>query len=142
MPIQRQYMTKLLTRLQLQFSLNSNFSDHTFHHNFKDCVSPICHCGAETAVLPLFANERSKLCDVYQINASIKNLNEKSLTDVLLHGSDRFNYSKSKQTLLHTICYIQATKYFERPLFDQCYFRSITTVVFFSNMPAKALSTI
>ena len=96
MPIQRQYMTKLLT----------------------------------------------KLCDVYQINASIKNLNEKSLTDVLLHGSDRFNYSKSKQTLLHTICYIQATKYFERPLFDQCYFRSITTVVFFSNMPAKALSTI
>ena len=54
------YMTKLLTRLQLQFSLNSNFSDHTFHHNFKDCVSPICHCGAETdtAVLPLFANKR------------------------------------------------------------------------------------
>ena len=68
-----------------------------------------------------FANERQKLRDnVYRIDASIKNLNEESLIDVLLYGSDRFNDSKNKQILLHTIWYIQATKRFERPLIDQC----------------------
>ena len=58
--------------------------------------------------------------DVYRMDASIKNLNEESLIDVLLYGSDRFNDSKNKQILLHTICYIQATKRFERSLIDQC----------------------
>ena len=66
-----------------------------------------------------FWNERQKLCeDVYRTDASIKNLNEDSLTDVLLYGSDRFNDSKIKQILFHTIYYIQASKRFERPLID------------------------
>ena len=85
-------------------------------------------CGAETEttshfflLFQFFANERQKLCDdVYSLDASIKPLNEESLIDVLLHSSDRFNNSKNKQILLHTICYIQATKRFERPLIDQC----------------------
>ena len=67
-----------------------------------------------------FANERQELRDyLYRIDASIKNLNENSLIDVLLYGSDRFNDSENKQTLLHTVCYIQATKRSERPLIDQ-----------------------
>ena len=44
----------------------------------------------------------------------------KSLIDVLLYGSDRFNDSKNKQILLHTVCYSQATKRFEGRLIDQC----------------------
>ena len=88
----------------------------------------MCDCGAETETTShfflrcqLFANERQKLLDdVYRIDASIKNLNEESLIDVLLYGSDRFNDSKNKQILLYTICYIQATKRFEGPLIDQC----------------------
>ena len=68
-----------------------------------------------------FSNERQKIRDdVYRLDASIKQLNEESLIDVLLHGSDRFNDSENKQILLCTICYIQATKRFERPLIDQC----------------------
>ena len=68
-----------------------------------------------------FANERQKLRDnVYRIDDSIKNLNEESLINVLLRGPDRLNGSKNKQTLLHTICYIQVTKRFERHLIDQC----------------------
>ena len=72
-----------------------------------------------------FANERQKLGDdVYWIDASIKNLNEsllkESLKNVVLYGSDRFNDSKNKQILLHTIGYIQAIKRFERPLIGQC----------------------
>ena len=85
-------------------------------------------CGAEKETTShfflrcqLFANEREKLRDdVYWLDASIKHLNEEPLIDVLLHGSDRFNDSKNKQILLHTIFHIQATKRFERPLIDQC----------------------
>ena len=102
---------KLLTRLRLQFS---HLNEHKFCHNFKDFVSPMCDCGAETETAShfylrcqIFANERQNLRDdVYWIDASIKNLNEESLTDVLLYGSDRFNHSKNKQILLYTICYI------------------------------------
>ena len=84
-------------------------------------------CGAETETTShfflrcqFFANERQKPRDVYRMDASIKDLNEESLIDVLLYGSDKFNDSKNKQILLHTICYIQGTKRFERPLIDQC----------------------
>ena len=116
---------KLLTRLRLQFS---HLNEHEFRHNFKDCVNPMCDCGAEIETTShfflhchFFANERQKLLDdVYRIEASIKNLNEESLIDVLLYGSDRFNDSKNKQILLQTICYIQANKRFERLLIDQC----------------------
>ena len=80
----------------------------------------MCDCGAETGTTSpfflrcqFFANERQKLLDdVYWINASTENLNEESLIDVLLNGLDRLNDSKNKQILLHTICYIQATKRF------------------------------
>ena len=68
-----------------------------------------------------FANERQKLRDdVCRIDDTIKNLNEESLIDVLLYGSGSLNDSKNKQIVLHTICYTQATKRFERPLIDQC----------------------
>ena len=88
----------------------------------------MCDCGTETETIShfflryqFFANGRQKLLDyVYRIDASVKNLNEESLIDVLLYGSDWFNDSKNKQILLHTICYIQATKRFERALIDQC----------------------
>ena len=99
---------KLLTRLRLQFS---HLNEHKFHHNFKDWVSPMCDCCAETETTShfflrcqFFANERQEpRDDVYRMDASIKHLNEESLIDVLLYGSDKFNDSKNKQILLHTI---------------------------------------
>ena len=116
---------KLLTKLRLQLS---HLNEHKFRHNFKDFVSSLCDCGAEIETTShfflrcqFFANKRQKLRDdVYRTDPSIKKLNEEFLTDVLLYGSDRFNDSRNKQILLHTICYIQATKHFERPLIDQC----------------------
>ena len=91
---------KLLARLRLQFS---HLNEHKSRHNLKDCLSPMCDCGAETGTIShfflrcqFFANERQKLLDdVYRIDASIKNLNEESLIDVLLYGSGRFNDSKN-----------------------------------------------
>ena len=92
---------KLLTSLRLQFS---HLNKYKFRHNFKDCVSPMCDCGAETETTShfflrcqFFANERQKLCDdVYRLAASIKHLNEEPLIYLLLHDSDRFNDSKNK----------------------------------------------
>ena len=65
----------------LQFS---HLNEHKYCHNFKDCVSPMCDCGAETETTShfflrcqFFANERQKLRDdVYQLDVSIKHLNE------------------------------------------------------------------
>ena len=62
---------KLLTRLRLQFS---HLNEPKFRHNFKECVSPMCDCGAETETIghfflhcQFFANEIQKLRDdVYQ----------------------------------------------------------------------------
>ena len=115
---------KMLTRLRLQFS---HLNEHKFCHNFKDCVSPMGDFSAETKTTSnlflscqFFANERQELRHyLYRIDASIKNLNENSLIDVLLYGSDRFNDSENNKILLHTVCYIQATKRSERPLIDQ-----------------------
>ena len=81
---------KLLTKLRVQLS---HLSEDKFRHNFKDCVSPMCDCGAETETTShfflrcqFFANERQKLRDdVYRLDASIKHLNEESLIDVLLY---------------------------------------------------------
>ena len=117
---------KLFTRLRLEFN---HFNEHKFCHNFKDCVSPMRDCGAETETAchfflccQYFANERQMLHDnVYWLDASIKNLNEESLIDVLFYSSDRYNESKNKQILLHKTYYIQSTKRFEDLLLtDQC----------------------
>ena len=68
-----------------------------------------------------FANTRQKLHDnVYWINASVKNLNEESLIDVLLYGSDKYKNSKNKQILFNKIYYIQSAKRFETLFIDQC----------------------
>ena len=91
-------------------------------------MSPMCDCSSETETTShfflrctFFANERQKLSDnVYQTDDSVKTLNEESLIDVLLKGSNRLNGSKNKQILLHAICYMQGTKCFERPLIIQC----------------------
>ena len=88
----------------------------------------MCDCVTETETTShffsrcqFFANERKKLHgNVYQIDASIKNLNEEPLIDVQLYGLDRYFNSITKQTLLHKMCYIQSNKRFERPLIDQC----------------------
>ena len=42
---------KLLRRYQLQFN---QLNEHKFHHNFKDCVSHMCDCVAETETTSYF----------------------------------------------------------------------------------------
>ena len=44
---------KLLTRLRLQFG---HLNDQKFRHNFKDCLSLMCDCGAETETTVTFSH--------------------------------------------------------------------------------------
>ena len=106
---------KLLTRLPLHFS---HPNEHKCRHNFKDFVSPMCGCGSCVTNI-LQTRDKSSVMMFSRLDASIKHLNEGSSIDVLLYGSDRFNDNKNTQILLHTICFIQATKGFERPLIEQ-----------------------
>ena len=65
---------------------------------------------------PCFVTERQKfLNNVYDKHFSSQNLNEESMTDILLYGCDKFNESDNKEILLHTIEYIKPSKRFERP---------------------------
>ena len=85
-------------------------------------------CGKETETTghfflhcPFFANERKQLLNgLYKRHPSLQNFNAKSVIDILLHESDKFNESEHKEILLHTVNYIKSTKCFERPLIDQC----------------------
>ena len=68
-----------------------------------------------------FLQKKEKFHDnIYRIDALIKNLNEESLIDLLVYVLDKYNDSTNKQILLHTICYIQSTRRFEKPSIDQC----------------------
>ena len=118
---------KLLSRLRLNFS---HLNEHKFRHNFRDTVVAVYDCETETETAehfflycPFFVTEREKfLSNVSDNHFSSQNLNEESMTDILLYGYDRFNERDNKEILLHTTDYIKSTKSFERQLTDHCLF--------------------
>ena len=79
----------------------------------------MCDCGTETKATKhfflrclFFVTERQKvLNNAYDKRFSSQNLNEKSMTDILLYGCDDFNERDNKEILLHTINYIKSTKF-------------------------------
>ena len=121
---------KLLTRLSLRFS---HLNEHKFRHNFKDCMIPMCGCGAEAEATSrfffccqFFAKERQNLRDgVYRLNASIKHLDEESLMTVKIN---KYFFIQSVTFKLPNVL---------KDLFlPSANFRSITTVVFLSYISA------
>ena len=114
---------KLFTRLRLRFS---HLNEHKFCHNFKDTPSPMCDCGSETETTrhfvlrcPFFSKQRQELLNsLFDIDLSLSNLDEKSLLDIILFGSEKFKDSINKEILFHSINFIKATERFDRPLFD------------------------
>ena len=84
---------KLLTRLRLNFS---HLNEHKFRHNFRDTVKPIRSCGAEiettdhyllrclifALVQLIFLNR------IFEINVEFRNMNDSTLTSLLLFGSE------------------------------------------------------
>ena len=98
---------KLLTLLRLGLS---HLREHKFSHNFKDTINPLCPCSLETESISHFflcchlfdqirTNLKTELCE---INDSILNISEDSLTKLLLYGNtDLSNEVHSRKTCKH-----------------------------------------
>ena len=111
---------KLLSQLRLNFS---HLNKDQFRHDFKDCVNPMCgfRLKIESAqhLLPLsFCHvERSKLLNsLYDIDLAINELNESTIINLILFGSDKYHIEINRKRLLNCITYIKATARFNEPL--------------------------
>ena len=112
---------KLLTRLRLKFS---HLNEHKFRHNFRDTVNSMCACGAgiETTChfflrCQFFISHRTKLLNsVFKNDPSIQKLSDDNLVNLLLYGSENFDFKINQNILYLTITYIKATGRFDEPL--------------------------
>ena len=115
------YGIKLLTRLHVGLS---HLREHKFRHNFQDTINPLCSCSLEiesTSHFFLrcqnFITPRTNLMnELRKLDSSILNLDEISLTKLLLYGDSKFENEVNKNTLLASINFVLATKRFEGQL--------------------------
>ena len=81
--------------------------EHSFNHNFEDCINPLCTCtlGVEwTTHFFLYCHYFNNiykilLDDLKVINVNISKLSETALTDLLLYGKAVFSKIQNKMIL-------------------------------------------
>ena len=111
---------KFLSRLKINFS---HLNKHKFRHNFNKCVRPIYGCELEIESTQHFFlrchfnhDERSALLNsLYDKDLAINELNEDSIINLGLFGSDKYHKEKKKKILLHCVTYFKVTKRFDEP---------------------------
>ena len=85
----------------------------------------MCDCGSETETTdrfflrcPFLAENRQKILNsLFKIDVSLKNLNDETLSDILLFGSDKHKDAVNKEILVHKTNFLKTNKRFKRPLF-------------------------
>ena len=115
------YGIKLLTRLRVDLS---HLREHKFRHDFQDTINPLCSCSLEiesTSHFFLrcqnFITPRTNLMnELRKLDSSILNLDEISLTKLLLYGDSKFENKVNKKILLASINFVLSTKRFEGQL--------------------------
>ena len=113
---------KYLTRLRL--SLNHLY-EHKFKHTFQDTLNPFCSCDLDVETnmhfflyCPLFSNQRCALLStVNDIDSSLTNTDDTTLTDILLFGKASLDITANTLILNATMNYIIWTNRFEVSLF-------------------------
>ena len=103
---------KLPNRLRLNFS---HLNEHKFRHNFRDTVYTMRSCGAgiETTDHYLFRCQNftlvrsSFLIRVFEINVEFRNMNDLTLTSLLLFGSEKQTFDVNKKILNLTIQFLK-----------------------------------
>ena len=111
----------LLTRLRVGLS---HLREHKFKHSFNDTINPLCPCNMEiesTSHFFLhclnFVTQRLDLMnELIALKPNLQNLDEKSLTNILLFGSKGFDLELNSKILKLSINFILCTKRFEQPL--------------------------
>ena len=113
------YGIRLLTKIRVSFS---DLRDHRFNHNFN-CANPNCGCGNEheTSVhfflrCPQFNVQRisllSKISDI--VGSDITVLPDEHLYNILVYGSNTYNYVTNKLIITETIRYIRESGRFTK----------------------------
>ena len=70
-----------------------------------------------SCVACFFPENRQKLLNsLFKIDVSLKNLNDETVSDILLFASDKYKDTVNKEILVHTINFLETTKCCERPL--------------------------
>ena len=72
---------KLITRLRLGLS---HLRDHTFKHNFLECLNPICCCGKDIERTVHYLLH----CPIFSYERSIFFINIRNIDENVLSGSD------------------------------------------------------
>ena len=115
---------KLLTRLRLGLS---HLNEHTFNHNFQNCINHLCSCSVaiESTTLFLlhchhFSNTHLTLLNsINEVLGSITNLNNLSdcaLVKILLFGDQNYTQVENKCITNATIKYLVDSERFIGPL--------------------------
>ena len=115
------YGTQLLTRLRIGLS---HLQEHKFRHNFLDAHNPLCSCNTEPESVshfflrcPFFINERLLLMnELNTLDPDIHLLDEISKSNLLLYGSETYNFETNKLILSLSIDYIISIKRFDEAL--------------------------
>ena len=108
---------KLLTRLRLGFS---HLREYKFRHGFRDILNALCPSSIKTeTTAPYFlrchfynANRSALMNELNEIDSSFSTLNENKFIDLILHGSDKFDYKKNLNILMSTIKFIKDSQRF------------------------------
>ena len=129
-PVQSQYYNifdptglKFLIRLRLDFS---HLNKHRFHHNFNECMNPLCSCSLEVEdtlhyLLHCrhFSQFRNDLMNsVKSVSDDFESLSDNNKKDVLLYGDSRLDENKNRTIIIATLTYIKNTERFSGSLFE------------------------
>ena len=114
---------KFLTHLRLGLS---HLNKQKFHHNFQDCLNPLCSCSLEiedTSHYLLHCQHFSNHCidlmnSVKSVIINIESMTNNRKQNILLHGDSRFDENKNEFILQTTIDYLKNPERFYRFLFE------------------------
>ena len=115
------YGIKLLTRLRVGLS---HLREHKFRHNFQDTINPLCSCSLEVESTSHFflrcqnfITPRTNLMnELRKLDSNILNLDEISLTKLLLYGDSKYENNANKKILLASMNFTPSTKQLEGQL--------------------------
>ena len=113
---------KLLTRLRLGLS---HLNEHRFRHNFQDCLNPLVSCSLEVELnihfflhCHHFIQSCQTLLDSVKklLYNDISNFTGDALVNLLLYGSQSFNFEEISTIIKASIKYILNAERFSGPL--------------------------
>ena len=112
---------KFLTRLRLGLS---HLNEHRFKYNFQDCLNPSCSCSLEVESITRFflhCHHFNQFCQILldsvkRIVNGISILTDDALVNLLLCGSQNYNFEENSKIIKVSIKYILSTEKFSGPL--------------------------